>query len=190
MAKEIELKAHVYDFSLTLEKLRLNKHISNETFAHKLDVYYFNPLINQSFRVRQELLKSNDTLISKETILTVKQKSITEGIEQNNEIEVELPYDNFKDTLTFFDSMGFNKTIRKSKTGYSFNFNKFEYPLHIELLEVNDLGWFFEIEFVIDESIDQNIINTLINNLYETLKIFDIPIENIEKRYYSQMITQ
>lgn len=190
MAKEIELKAHVYDFSLTLEKLRLNKHISEEKFAHKLDIYYFNPLINQSFRVRQELLKSNDVLVSKDTIITVKQKSIIEGIEQNNEIEVELPYDNFKDTLTFFDSMGFNKTIRKSKTGYSFNFNKFDYPLHIELLEVNDLGWFFEIEFVIDENIDQNIINNLINNLYETLKIFDIPVENIEKRYYSQMINQ
>ncbi|MGD1819531.1 MAG: hypothetical protein ACPKOI_06595 [Pleomorphochaeta sp.] len=188
MSKEIELKAYVDDYQATLSLLRGSSDISDEKYTEKFDIYFFNPIVNQAFRVRKELKKQEDTILSKKTIYTVKDKYIDNGIELNTEFEVDLGFDEFNSSIVFFDKLGFKESHRKEKKGYSFIYNKFDTPLHIELLEVNDLGWFFEIEFVVDDEIDEINSGKLVNNLYETLEKFKIPYSNIEKRYYSEMI--
>lgn len=188
MSKEIELKAHVDNWQSLLEKIRKSPFVKNELYEEKEDIYFFNPLIEQTFRVRKETLKDSTNFISKQTVYTVKEKIMNEGIENNREIEVNLSYENFDSSITFFESLGFKQTMLKNKKGYSFDFVFFEYPLHIELLKVNELGWFFEIEFVVEE--DVKTVDQLIKNLYKTLDIFEIPHSAIEKRYYSQMLCE
>lgn len=190
MSKEIELKAHIKDWQALLNKLRQSKFISNEKYEEKNDIYFFNPLIEQSFRVRKETFTdSNDNLIKK-TIYTVKEKVFENGIEINKEVEVDLNYEQFDPSLEFFKSMGFNQTILKQKSGYSFIFSYFETPLHIELLKVNDLGWFFEIEFIVDDETNNQKCDQLVQNLYKTLDYFNISHSAIEMKYYSQLIEE
>ncbi len=186
MSKEIELKAHVDDYEKLLNLLRSDLYIKYEGICEKFDIYFFNPILNNSFRVREQI--SNNGNFIKNTIFTVKDKIIDQGIEQNNEYEVELDYNSFSQSLTFFNKLGFKESHRKIKKGYSFQFLKYEKPLHIELLEVNNLGWFFEIEFIEENDINREKTSVLINQLYDTLEHFNIPFSNIEKRYYSQMI--
>lgn len=190
MSKEIELKAHVYDWHATLNRLRASSYTCDEKFEEKEDVYFFNPLTNQSFRTRREVLKDSNGKYYKNTILTVKEKVVEEGIEKNREIEVDLPYENFESSIVFFEALGFKQTIKKTKAGYSFSFNYFEYPLHIELLKVNKLGWFFEIEFIVDEDVKNEVITTLVHYLYKTLDMFEIPHSEIEKKYYSELLVE
>ena len=87
MSKEIELKAHVNDYKKLLNLLKSDLFIEYEGFCKKFDVYFFNPILNNSFRVREQI--SNNTKSIKKTIYTVKEKIINQGIEQNNEYEVE-----------------------------------------------------------------------------------------------------
>lgn len=188
MSKEIELKAHIDNPDILLEKIRKDYYINNEYYSKKYDVYFFNPILNQSFRVREQIEKDTYNFEIKKTIYTVKEKIIENGIEQNIENEVELDIKEFSASLIFFEKLGFKESHRKNKEGYSFNFTKFDTPLHIELLKVNDLGWFFEIEFVTDINISNEMVDNLVKYLYKTLDYFDIPYSNIEKRYYSQMI--
>lgn len=191
MSKEIELKAHVDNYCHLLSLLRDDEFIINEIFSEKYDVYFFNPIINQSFRVRKEITNNeNDNIIDKKTIYTVKDKIIDQGIEQNTEIEIDLNYNDFSSSILFFEKLGFKESHRKSKKGFSFIYNKYKLPLHIELLEVNDLGWFFEIEFIAVDDISKEDCDFLVNCLYKTLDNFNIPYSNIEKRYYSQMIIE
>lgn len=190
MSKEIELKAHVDDYKKVLNALKSNQFTYNEKSSEKLDVYFFNPIKNLSFRVRQQVNIDSKGKIIKNTVYTTKDKIINEGIEQNIENEVELPYGEFSSSLVFFNQLGFKESHRKKKKGFSFLFNKFENDLHIELLEVNNLGWFFEIEFIVDEEINEIESKKLVSELYKTLELFNIPVSNIEKRYYSQMILE
>ncbi len=188
MIKEIELKAHVDDWESLLKRIRKSPKISEEKYGVKEDIYFFNPLINQSFRVRREVFNNIDDSISKKTVFTTKEKIIVDGIEQNNEVEISLNYEKFEDSILFFEKLGFSQTYKKEKSGYSFLFHYFNYPLHVELLQVDHLGWFFEIEFVVEEELDEDIVNILVNNLYKTLDIFKIPHSKIEKRYYSELL--
>ncbi len=190
MSKEIELKAHVKDWQALLNRLRQSKFISQEKYAEKKDIYFYNPLIEQSFRVRQEIFKDSNNKFAKKTVFTVKEKLLEKGIETNREVEVDLSYDKFDSSLEFFKSMGFSQTINKEKTGYSFIFKYFKKPLHIELLKVNNLGWFFEIEFIVDEETDIQECNALVQNLYKTLDYFNISHDDIEMKYYSQLIEE
>lgn len=186
MSKEIELKAHIDDYQKILNLLQSDLYIKSEGICEKFDIYYYNPIINNSFRVRKQI--SNNGELIKNTIYTVKDKILNQGIEQNNEYEVEMNYNQFSQSLIFFEKLGFKESHRKIKKGYSFQFLKYDTPLHIELLEVNDLGWFFEIEFIEENELSLEKSNLLIQQLYETLEYFNIPFSNIEKKYYSQLI--
>jgi predicted adenylyl cyclase CyaB len=188
MSREIELKAHVINWAQTLDLIRNNTNIKNEEFAEKLDVYYYNPLKDEAFRVRKEILKDKNNLVSKKTIFTSKEKLMDGVIEKNKEVEVELSCENFDSSLVFFESLGFKKSLEKSKIGYSFVYDGFEKDLHVELLEVNQLGWFLEIEFIIEENAEKQLIDKLVTHLYKILDLFEIPYSNIENKYYSQLL--
>ncbi|MCY1152945.1 MAG: hypothetical protein PQJ45_04750 [Sphaerochaetaceae bacterium] len=190
MPKEIELKAHVKDWQALLNQLRQSNFISNEKYEEKKDIYFFNPLINQSFRVRKETFTDSNKKILKNTIFTVKEKILENGIETNREVELDLDFNKFDSSIEFFESMGFRQTINKDKKGYSFDFSYFETPLHIELLKVNSLGWFFEIEFIVDEQTDKKECDLLVQYLYKTLDYFNISHDDIEMKYYSQLIEE
>ncbi len=188
MSKEIELKAHVNNYTNLLSTLRNDDFIVSEKYSQKVDVYYFNPIINQTFRIRNLIINDVDNNETKKTIYTVKDKIIDQGIEQNTEIEVDLNYNQFSSSLNFFEKLGFKVSHRKIKKGYSFSYTKYKIPLHIELLEVSNLGWFFEIEFIVEDEISKEDSDFLVACLYQTLDNFNIPYSNIEKRYYSQML--
>jgi predicted adenylyl cyclase CyaB len=190
MPKEIELKAHVKDWQALLNKLRQSKFISNENYEEKKDIYFFNPLIEQSFRVRKETFTDSNNKTLKNTVFTVKEKVLENGIETNREVELDLDFNKFDSSIEFFESMGFRKTINKEKKGYSFVFSYFKTPLHIELLKVNSLGWFFEIEFIVDEQTDKRECDLLVQYLYKTLDYFNISHDDIEMKYYSQLIEE
>jgi len=193
LAIEIELKAHVRD-SEALRILLINKARYLCSFE-KEDTYYF-PVNNSDIpksgiRLRSESKTLPDGTEKKNVYVTYKTKEVKDGIEINDEKEFEINSSQ-NTTITVFDEflkmMGLRPGLSKTKKGWSFS----KEEINAELMEVKKLGWFLEMEIVVNDIDDQEKRDIAISEGKKKLMDFfsDLCIEKdaIESRYYSEML--
>lgn len=178
MSFEVELKAHVPD----PERLRalLPSPLLEED---KDDVYYSLPGGPALFRIRREVVDGKG-----ETLFTYKEKKKEGGIETNGEWEFTAPADQFGPALLFARKLGYEVFVEKHKKGWSCSLPSGDLTLgdaHAELVEVPPLGWFFEVEFVLE---DMRFIIPAENALKAILARFGIEESAIEPAYYMDML--
>ena len=203
MSIEIELKAHIENQE-TLKNLLMEKAEYLSAFE-KADCYYFLPEPQDRFpsgvRVRREKRTFPDGTEKSTTIVTFKKKEVRDGIEVNNESEFEvaeqsdLEESGFEEFLAI---MGLNPGFSKRKIGFAFSHN----GINIELLEVEGLGWFVELEIITNIIYDDGIYDDGSstdkipkaafmeerNRLLGFLDSIGVSREAIESRFYSQML--
>ena len=186
MATEIELKAHVRD-SEALKGVLSGKAQLKSAFE-KRDVYWFGPetpdLRVAKIRVRHEKLSSADGTEKSRCLVTYKVKEEYHGFEINDELEFEVePAEAFEE---FLKTAGLKPGAGKVKRGWAFTKEK----LTAELVEVEGLGWFVELEILLD---DKNKSEETIAWAKETLLAFldslAIEREAIESRFYLDMLS-
>ena len=203
MAIEIELKAHVKDDVQNIEALKRLLFEKTEYLCafEKEDTYYFSlgssNVPKSGLRLRGECKTLSDGTVKKTAYVTYKTKEVRDGIEVNDEKEFEVRSSRYS-PITVFDEFlkmaGFGPGFSKRKKGWAFSKDE----INAELLEVEKLGWFLEIEIVLNDIERDNTINnsieTTINEkkrrLMEFLSDLGIEKEAIESRYYSEMLKE
>jgi adenylate cyclase class 2 len=196
MVTEIELKAHVRD-SEKLKILLSGKAESRGAFE-KRDVYWFGAETSSypvsKLRVRKEKRSFADGTEKSLCLVTYKAKEENNGIEINEELEFEVsPVEAFEE---FLKKAGLRPGAAKRKHGWVFlkavsSAAKPEAAeLCAELVEVDGLGWFVELEILVgakDKSEEK------IAEARETLLAFldslGIEREAIESRFYLDMLS-
>ena len=195
MAIEIELKAHIKD-SEALKRLLFEKAEYLCSFE-KEDTYYFpsdNPDIPRSgVRLRGESKTLPDGTIRKTAYVTYKTKELRDGIEVNNEKEFEVCSSQYSPVIVFDEFLkmtGLAPGFSKHKKGWAFSKD----GINAELLEVEKLGWFLEVEIVVNDIESDAVKGTAIEEkkkqLLEFLSGLGIKKDSIESRYYSEMLKE
>jgi len=186
MVTEIELKAHVRD-SEALKKTLSEKAELKGAFE-KRDVYWFGPensdLTVTKLRVRKEKRSFADGTESSLCLVTYKSKEENKGIEINEELEFEVePVEAFEE---FLKKAGLKPGAGKIKRGWVFVKER----ITAELVEVDTLGWFIELEILVGAK-DKN--EETITKTRETLLAFldDLGVEReaIESRFYLDLLS-
>jgi adenylate cyclase class 2 len=178
MAYETEMKAWVENWGELEAELR-KRCTFNRSFT-KRDRYFRStdpekaPPGGPTFRLRED--DSTSTI-------TFKTKTIRDGFEFNNEQEFHV--DNPSAFVAFAHRLGFESDISKVKHGLSFT----DHDLHLELVEIEGLGRFLEIEFVhADESEDlHKEAAERIKSVFESLPV---DMKRIEDRPYNQLLRE
>lgn len=143
------------------------------TLVEKKDIYYSYKNENRTlFRIRR---------VGDEYIITRKVKEErSDGVEVNQEIEFTSPLQS--SIVNFFESLGYTPIIKKVKQGYSWMKNN----LTIELVEVSPLGWFIEIELLVNNSEQE--IEKAIEQLTRIRKELGIKSLELETEYYNDLL--
>jgi len=188
MATEIELKAHI-DNHEALKNILGEKAEYLSSFK-KEDRYYFLPEHSDRFpsgvRVRREKRTFPDGMEKSTSNVTYKRKEVREGIEVNDEREFEVrTAEEFEE---FLGRLGFKPGDAKKKRGWAFCRN----GINAELVEVEGLGWFVELEIIADGSYTatptEGAFTEERNRLLVFLDSLGVSKEAIESRFYSQML--
>ena len=188
MATEIELKAHVAD-SETLRKVLLEK--SEYLWSFQKDDSYWNTMEGASgIRIRKEKRTFSEGTEKSTLFATYKNKELKGNIEVNNEQEFEICPSTGQVFENFLTRMGLKPLYSKKKRGWAFNHD----GITAELVEVKGLGWFIELEILLEgESIAGNQEKTVAET-EKRLKVFlaalGIAETAIESRYYSVMLAE
>jgi adenylate cyclase class 2 len=200
MVTEIELKAHVLD-SEALKTLLSEKAEYSGAFE-KRDVYWFGPeasaLSVTKVRVRREKRSFANGTEKSLCLVTYKAKEVNNGIEINDEVEFEVnPAKEFEE---FLKKAGLMAGAAKRKHGWVFT----KADIAAELVEVDGLGWFIEMEICVkahgddvtaglDEAEAEDKREETLEGARESLLSFldDLGIEReaIERRFYLDMLS-
>ena len=171
MTVEIESKAWVEDPDALRKELEKRFHF--RTSYVKDDTYYTFPGQERSFRIRKQ---------GKENIVTIKKKFRSNGMEEN--LEKEFTVSDFDIFCELVEEIGCELFVRKKKSTEIFVSGN----TTIELSFVESLGWFLEIEELVDadNNDERSEAKLRITRLIEEL---GIPREKIENRYYTELLT-
>jgi len=201
LAVEIELKAHVQNDAQKIEALKrlLFEKAEYVCAFEKEDTYYFPSMpsnIPQSgIRLRGENKTFSDGTMKKAAFVTYKTKELRDGIEVNNEKEFEVCSSQYKPEIVFDEFLkiaGLAPGFSKHKKGWAFSKD----GIYAELLEVEKLGWFLELEIVVnDADIEasgkmETMIQEKKKQLMDFLSDLGIKKDAIESRYYSEMLKE
>lgn len=116
------------------------------------------------------------------TLLTVKKKNTdASGIERNEETEGELSQDAEDAFLKSLEIANFKSYFLKKKKSFSFYIDN----MHAELVSVNDIGPYLEVEYITNDSNISNAINA-INGLFCN----KLGISEFDKRDWPTIIEQ
>lgn len=180
MGIEVELKAHVRDPEAV--KARLPRPLR---FEEKTDIYWRGQDESQPrFRTRYE----QDGTGEGDVLFTLKEKSQSGGIETNQEFEFTAPGKEWERVRRFVEKLGYQVAITKHKKGYESMIPVPGFvPAHAELLEVEPLGWFIEIEFVLDQAED---IPRAKAALHQVLGELGVLASEVEPRPYNDMLRE
>jgi adenylate cyclase class 2 len=193
LAIEVELKAHVKD-SEALKRLLFEKAEYLCAFE-KEDTYYFpsgpSNIPRSGVRLRGESKTLPDGTVKKAAFVTYKTKEVRDGIEVNDEKEFEVCSSQYSPIAVFDEFLkmaGFQPGFSKQKRGWAFSGN----GINAELLEVEKLGWFLEMEIVLDDverdTAKETTIEEKKKQLMEFLSDLGVEKDAIESRYYSEML--
>ena len=192
MATEIELKARVRH-SEALKSLLHEKAEYSSAFE-KDDTYWaFPPELCTAarpiprLRVRRETHRLPGGTSVSATLATYKTKEVRDGIEINDELEFEVkPGPEFE---RFLETLGYKPVVSKGKRGWAF----FREGITAELVEVGKLGWFIELEILVDVMDADKLEKTVAEGkekLLGFLALLGIGEEAIESRYYTEMLAE
>ncbi len=187
MGLEVELKAHVQDYALLKQSIEALPGISSVLCEHKEDTYFSRIGEDAHFRMRLVQMGPSFEEMQGTLVFTYKNKTLKEGIEVNEELEFSSPSDQAPSALKFFLGLGNEIYITKTKKGYIYTFFvSSKLPLlTIELVEVIGLGWFIEMEFVLE---DASLIDRARDGLLLVLDLLCVPRSAIEDRYYMHLL--
>jgi len=177
MAWEVEIKAHVKDAQGI--ETALGARYGRGVPFDKRDVY-FESVANPgstAFRLRND--GAGDGLPGPD-VVTIKQKGMRDGVEVNN--EVEFTVDSADAFHAFAQSLGYRVAIEKRKRGHVW---EVESGVHIELAEVSGLGWFVEIEALLDGQGEIPAAEAQVRSLLQSLGVAET---DIEPRYYTSLL--
>lgn len=180
MALEVELKARIEDprqLQVILEGLA---GISSAQPIDKEDSY-LGPDAN-TFLVR---LRSEANTLT----ITHKKRTLTDGIETNQEIEFSTDIGQKSAVVALFAALGYVEQLNKRKIGLRYHLLVDESlgPLTIEVCEVAPLGWFLEMEVLVD---DQSLVEEARRALLQTLSLVEIDRSLIESRPYMILLKE
>jgi len=188
MAVEVELKAHIDDVEQM--KGRLSAVGSYCRSYLKSDTYWLSRRAHiPGLRVRREQGINAEGAAYKSAVVTLKAKTVSGGIEVNDEKEFTV-----SDAALFEEllgSLGMAKMMCKEKTGWAWNVRPSagqgrQPPVLAELSLVRGLGWFAELEIVCDGSGQE--VEESRKRLLALLAELEIPAEKIESRPYTEML--
>ena len=187
MALEVELKAHVAEPLLLQQRIEALAGISLARCELKEDTYLSLEGEDALFRIRAEQTGRSFESMEGSLVFTYKNKAIKDGIEVNEEVEFTSTSDQGGAALQFFLSLGYVTYITKTKKGYLYTYtaSKDLPPLTIELVEIATLGWFIEMEFVLE---DHSRVNLAKKTLLDLLTQLGIKHSKIEREYYMHLL--
>ncbi|HHU37578.1 MAG TPA: class IV adenylate cyclase [Treponema sp.] len=176
---EVELKAHITDpekIATALCSLPDARFV-RETI--KRDVYWHLQKSPVRIRIREE-----DGLIT----LTYKRKEIQGNIEVND--EQEFTVSNRAALEILLTDIGFTVALSKEKKTEIYTISADgESPITAEISLVGSLGWFLELEIILDETNpNESIISRSQDALYRLLAACGVDESAIEPRYYSELL--
>ncbi len=137
----------------------------------KTDIYYSNQ--KKIIRIRK--------LNTLEKIVTFKKKILDNNhtVEINKEIEFKI--DSINNFLTLIKELKFKKLYKKIKKSLIYQTNN----LNVEINEIKNLGFFLEIEKIINNQNDIDLAKKEIDNIINQFGLK----ENIETRPYSELLS-
>ncbi|MCD2385545.1 class IV adenylate cyclase, partial [Borreliella burgdorferi] len=137
----------------------------------KTDIYYSNQ--KKIIRIRK--------LNTLEKIVTFKKKILDNNhtVEINKEIEFKI--DSINNFLTLIKELKFKKLYKKIKKSLIYQTNN----LNVEINEIKNLGFFLEIEKIINNQNDIDLAKKEIDNIINQFGLK----ENIETRSYSELLS-
>ena len=196
MSFEIEIKAHVYNRNFVIEKMNSIAEYLGHT--EKKDTYYHIPkqLVKQTesktseehitVRIRSQIEKNSIS----ENYFTYKKKELqtsTDGVQFEVNVENETFIENPNAMEQFLFDIGGKIAYTKEKIVEHWTYKNQNEELHVELCTVPPLGDFLEIE-VIKETQNPEEIAKIKQLEEQLLQECEIPLSQIEPKYYSQML--
>ncbi|MCL2006651.1 MAG: class IV adenylate cyclase [Treponema sp.] len=184
MNMEIELKAHITDHEAL--GLLLSKRAEYLGDFIKDDTYWF-PIDNSSgiekIRMRRQKHSSPGGNEKSECFIGFKKKEVRDNIEVNEETEFEAgPPEAVEE---FLREMGYERGISKHKRGSVYK----EGEIIAEVLEVEGLGWFIELEILLPkEEASGDLISEKKCCLLNFLLSLGIEEKAIESRFYTEIL--
>ncbi|MHC6203405.1 class IV adenylate cyclase [Breznakiellaceae bacterium SP9] len=184
MSTEIELKAWVADPDAV--KARLSEIAEYVGYVHKEDQYWTDRFAN-GVRVRNEEAAPANGTKTQSTIVTYKTKETRDGIEINDEHEFTVSNGGALEDL--FLRIGLTPQFSKEKKGWTWKYNDTEgaQPITAELLDVHSLGYFAELEIVLETADDASIQQSRAR-LFDLLDTIGISRDKIETKYYAELL--
>ena len=173
--REIESKARVADPERV--KAILDSLYGEGREVHKRDHYFHLPgSLLQSLRIREHGGKLE---------LTTKHSSRDANGENNEEFEFLADPVEYDRAVAFFHALGHEDYFVKNKDGWEWQAD----DAHIELLSVNDLGYFAEIEILIPFDADERVADECGKKVLSLLSSLGLA-ECVERRAYRDMILE
>lgn len=168
---EIESKAFIPTKELKRIIKLVNKKFKFIKEEIKTDIYYSNQ--KKIIRIRK--------LNTLEKIVTFKKKILDNNntVEINKEIEFKI--DSINNFLTLIKELKFKKLYKKIKKSLIYQTNN----LNVEINEIKNLGFFLEIEKIINNQNDIDLAKKEIDNIINQFGLK----ENIETRPYSELLS-
>jgi adenylate cyclase class 2 len=201
MPLEIELKARLDD--CTPVEQRLSKLGTYCRSYKKSDSYWF-PMQTgtgeasippSGVRVRRTHGADADGTAYESVLVTYKHKEISDGIEVNDEREFTVSASPpFEDLLI---RLGLHKGICKEKQGRAWvippqaarQSGSEQRPILAELSLVTGLGWFVELEIIVEDD-ERQMVEESRKRLLALLEKLEIPADRIEARPYTVMLKE
>ena len=142
MTFEVEMKAWVRRAEPLKQLLDKKEGLLYVGFEEKEDVYYAleeTPLL----RIRKGIVNGERSLV-----VTHKKRSVVDGIEENLEYEFSVDPLQEQAVHSFFTALGYHMAKRKFKRGWRYRrVHTTSSPgLTVELVHLEGLGWFLEVE--------------------------------------------
>lgn len=174
--REVEIKAHAREHEEV--KAHFDSLLGSGREVHKHDHYFRRP----GEKVQALRLREYNGIIE---FTTKKTCSGPEG-ENNAEYEFRALPDQRKEAVDFFHSLGYEDFFIKNKNGWEW----MDGDAHIELLDVNTLGWFLEIEILLPFEADESTVNAARRKIDGIMEAAGIRKEDYEPCSYRDMILE
>ena len=176
---EIELKAWLDNPSEAEQKLASFAEYRGKSF--KTDWYWYKEDRKLKIRIREEKFVSSANVEKFSLYVTSKIKTVSDGIEVNNENEFQISDKSAFET--FLKAAGFELQSTKNKISK----NYYTQNSHIELVEIEGTGHFMEAE-ILSPSNEPSVVEEIRHTLFGLLEQCGVPASNIEPRFYSELI--
>lgn len=180
MAREVECKVAISPLHIVELSLRIDEVLPNalKQIVDKRDSYYSRDGHITDFRIREE---------GTAVVLTRKHKeNRKDGVEVNHEVEFTVDRGSSETVHSFFRSLGYRHFIEKGKRGTLWRDGR----LSVELVQVDGLGYYLEIERLLDDSATREQIDLALEELARLRTLFGIAELPLEPRYYIEMLQE